>query len=48
MVFEGQLPVRSRIVIDNSLIEQVNSFNNLGNLISFENEVDFDTNVITI
>jgi hypothetical protein len=48
MVFKGQVPVRSKIAIDNNLIEQVNSFNSLRNLISYEKEVDFDTNVITI
>jgi len=48
MVLKGQVPVRSKIAIDNSLIEQANSFNSLGNLISYEKEVDFDTNVITV
>jgi hypothetical protein len=32
----------SKIVINNKIIDQVNSFNNVGSLISFENEVDFD------
>jgi len=35
MVLKGQEPVRSKIVIDNKIIEQVNSFNFLGNLISY-------------
>ena len=34
------MPVRSKIVIDNKIIEQVNCFNYVGNLISYENEVD--------
>jgi hypothetical protein len=32
MTFKGRDPVRSKIVIDNKIIEQVNSFNYLGNL----------------
>ena len=48
MVFKGQVPVRSKIAIDNNLVEQANSFNSLGNLISYEKEVDFNTNIITI
>jgi hypothetical protein len=48
MVFSGQVQVRSKIAVDNSFIDQVNSLNSLGNLISYEKEVDFDTNVITI
>jgi hypothetical protein len=39
---KGQDPVKSRIVIDNKIIEQVTSFNYLGNLISCEKEVDID------
>jgi retron-type reverse transcriptase len=31
--FKGQDPVRTKIVIDNKIIEQVNSFNYLGNMI---------------
>jgi len=34
-------PVRTKIVIDNKIIEQVNSFNYLGN-ISYEKELDID------
>jgi hypothetical protein len=30
------------IVIDNKIIEQVNSFNYLGNMISYEKELDID------
>jgi len=36
MAFEGRDTVRTKIVIDNKIIEQVNLFNYLGNLISYE------------
>jgi len=36
MKFKGRDPVRIKIVIDNKIIEQVNSFNYLGNMISCE------------
>jgi hypothetical protein len=39
---KGRDPIRSKIVIDNKIIEQVNSFNYLGNLIYYENEMDTD------
>jgi len=42
MTFKGRDPVRTKIVIDNNIIEQVNSFNNLGNVISYEKELDTD------
>ena len=42
MAFRGRDPVRTKIIIDNKIIEQVNSFNCLGNMISYENEVDSD------
>src|SRR5215469_5482668 len=42
MAFKGRDPVRTKIVIDNKIIEQVNSFNYLGNLISYEKELDID------
>ena len=42
MAFKRQDPVRSKIVIDNKATEQVNYFNYLGNLISYEKEVDID------
>jgi hypothetical protein len=45
MAFKG---VRSKIVIGNTIIEQVNSFNYLGYLMSYENEMDLITNYITI
>jgi hypothetical protein len=41
MAFRGGDPVRTKIVIDNKIIEQVNSFNYLGK-ISYETELDID------
>ena len=41
MAFRGRDPVRTKIVIDNKIIEQVNSFNYLEN-ISYEKELDID------
>jgi hypothetical protein len=38
MAFKGRDPVRTKIVIDNKIIEQVN----LGNMISYEGELDTD------
>ena len=34
--------VRTKIVMDNKIIEQVNSLNSVGSLISYEKEVDID------
>jgi hypothetical protein len=48
MTFTGRKPVSSKIVIENKIIEQVNSFNNLGNLISYEKEVDIDNKLSTV
>ena len=42
MVFKGRDPVRTKIVIDNKIIEQVNLYNYLGNMISYEKELDID------
>jgi hypothetical protein len=42
MAFKGWDPVRTKIVIDNKIIEQANSFNCLGNMISYEKELDVD------
>ena len=42
MAFKGRDRVRSKIVIDNKIIEQVNAFNYLGNLIPYEKEVEID------
>jgi len=41
MAFKGRDTVRTKIVIDNKIIEQVNFFNYLGN-ISYEGELDID------
>jgi len=41
MVFKGRDPVRTKIVIDNKIKEQVSSFNYLEN-ISYEKELDID------
>ena len=41
MAFKGWDPVRTKIVIDNKIIEQVNSFNYLGNIF-YEKELDID------
>jgi len=42
MAFGGRDEVRTKIVIDNKIIEQANSFNYLGNMISYEKELDID------
>jgi hypothetical protein len=42
MTFKGRDPVSSKIVTGNKIIEQVNSFNYLGYLVSYEKEVDID------
>ena len=36
------IPVRTKIVTDNKIIEQVNLFNYLGNVISYEGELDIE------
>jgi hypothetical protein len=40
--FKGREPVKSKISIHNKIIKQINSFNYLGNLISFEKVVEVD------
>jgi hypothetical protein len=35
MAFQGQEPSRNKIVVVNEIIEQVNSFNYFGNLVSY-------------
>jgi len=40
IAFKGRDPVRTKIVIGNKNIEQVNLFNCLGNMISYEGELD--------
>ena len=42
MAFEGGDSVRTKIVIDNKIIEKVNLFNYLGNVICYEGELDID------
>jgi len=42
MAFKGRDAVRTKIVINNKIIEQVNLFNYLGNVISYEGELDTD------
>jgi len=42
MAFRGRDPVRTKIAIDNKIIEQVNSFNYLGSMISYGKELDID------
>jgi hypothetical protein len=43
MEFRGRDPVRTKIVIDNKITEQVISFNYLEYMISYEKELDIDT-----
>jgi hypothetical protein len=45
MTFKGRDPVIDKIVTDNKIIEQVNSFNYLGNMIPYEKELDIDNNL---
>jgi hypothetical protein len=42
MAFRGRDPVRTKIVIDNKIMEQVNSCNYIGNIISYDKELDID------
>jgi len=42
MAFKGRDTVRTKIVIDNEIIEQVSSFNYLGNMVSCARELDID------
>jgi len=43
MAFKGRDPVRIKIVVGNTIIEQVNLFSYLGNMISYEGELDIDS-----
>jgi len=47
MAFKGRDPVRTKIVIDNKIVEQLNSFNYLGNMISYRKNWTLTTNYIT-
>jgi len=42
MAFKWRDPMRTKIVIDDKIIEQVNLYNYLGNVISYEGEFDID------
>jgi hypothetical protein len=42
MAFKVRDPVRTKIVIDNKIIEEVNLFSCLGNMVSYEGELDID------
>jgi len=42
IAFKGRDPVRTKIVIDDKNIEQVNLFTYLGNMISYEGELHID------
>jgi len=42
MAFKGRDPVRTEIVINNKIVEKVNSFKYLGNMISYEKELYID------
>jgi hypothetical protein len=44
MAFQGQEPVGSKIAIENKIIGNVNSFNYLGNLISYQKKWILITN----
>jgi hypothetical protein len=44
--FEGRDPVRTKILIDNKIIEQVNFFNYLENIIFYKGELDIDNKLI--
>jgi hypothetical protein len=45
MAFKGWDPLRTKTVTDNKIIEQVNLFNYLGNVISYEGELDIDKKI---
>jgi hypothetical protein len=42
MTFKGWDLLRTKTVIDGKIIEQVNLFNYLGNMVSYEGELDID------
>jgi len=48
IAFKGRDSVRTKIAIDNTIIEQVNLFNCLGNMISYEGELDIDNKLNNI
>jgi len=48
MAFKGRDPVRTKIVINNKIMEKVNLFNYLGNVISYEGELEIDNKLNNI
>ena len=42
MALKGRYPVRTKIVMDNKITEQVTLFNYLGNVISYKGELETD------
>ena len=42
IVSKGRDPVRTKIIIQNKITEQVKMFSYLGNMISYEKELDID------
>ena len=48
VAFKGRYQVRNKIVIGNKIIEQVNLFKYLGNVISYEGELDIDNKLNNI
>ena len=48
MAFKWRDPVRTKIVIDNKIIEQVNLLKYLGNMIFYEGELDIDNKLNTV
>jgi transposase len=47
MAFKGTEPIRSKIVIDNRILEQVNTFTYLGCNISYQEEKDIHSKTTT-
>jgi hypothetical protein len=45
MAFSGKDPVRSKICINNQTLEQVNTFNYLGCILSYEGEKDMPSKI---
>jgi hypothetical protein len=45
MAFEGTEPIRNKIVIDNKILEQVNTFTYLGCNISYQEEKDIHSKI---
>jgi hypothetical protein len=43
MAFKGRDPVRTKIVIDNKIIEKMKLFNCLGNTVTYEKELNIDS-----